>query len=223
MLLLSPQLHQYDCLYPYNFALVKHLWQLLFLKVWNLQLSLPFALHLTKWLLGPFWSPQRSSQLVKSNLPKSLHVLYLHIAGMSRGQGICRLKSFSKHGGIQGNDLRVLCVLLEVSLMFTYCWSYLQWSSLVLTSRGVHRSRTGPDRTGLDWRPKRGHALDRGPDRSLTGPGPDRTGPVEDRPGQHSISCEVFGLGMRHDRAASSAQKLRGQTLGRKSARSPLA
>jgi len=44
----------------------------------------------------------------------------------------------------------------------------------------MHRSRTGPDQTGLDRRPKWGQVLDRGPDRSLTGVGP-RTEPVLDQ------------------------------------------
>ena len=44
----------------------------------------------------------------------------------------------------------------------------------------MHRSRTRPDQTGLDRRPKWGQVLDRGPDRSLTGVGP-RTEPVLDQ------------------------------------------
>ena len=58
-------------------------------------------------------------------------------------------------------------------------------------ARGVHRSKTGPDR--LDRRPKKRMMLDRRPDRSGAGPGPDRTGQNRDRTGSQQ-QCQFHTI-----------------------------
>jgi len=71
-------------------------------------------------------------------------------------------------------------------------WNIL--TSMVFSLRGVHRFRTGPGR--LDRGPKICQTLDRGPDRSGVGPGPDRIGPdrTDSRPvlEQHCTLIELI-------------------------------
>jgi len=95
-------------------------------------------------------------------------------------------------------------------------------ASLRVLNRGVHWSRIGPDRTGLDRRPKWGQGLDRGSDR--TGKCPDRTSPGSAFSAQTckmARSLARSGRAVRHGRAPLVFRaRARGWQLGSSAARS---